>query len=379
VAGVCPSTAFGQSLKSQSRAMRVGIITHVTDADSGGMADRVRGITGAMRDLGNDVDIVHLPITKRFWSPRFAPWWYFRPTRAWCDEVADALASYDLVIASYLPAAHAAVRAARRNPESAALAASRLVYDAHNDEARLARVSRPAYERRQVVHMEDDVFSTVAGVWIAGDIDQETLLARYPTSHIVNVPNGVTSLPDLSHLTPTQGEAFVYGSWSYRPNADGLCALASAPVSISGTIVVFGTVPTELERRVTRAASCQPNISWQFAGFAPDLVGLVSSGGTAVVPVWTGGGTKLRTVQLLSMGVAAVVTPEALSGLPGWVANYATVVGTPAEMLQAALHGTPVSNAKRHDARLRIQSELSWLTVTSTGLSALGFTRLARP
>lgn len=346
------------------------MVTHMTDRDSGGMADRVRGLTGAFTHLGHEIDTMILPINKHRYSNRFGPWWYLRPTREWTESAIAAFPCYDLIVASYLPVALAASRPAS-DPRIRDIVKDRLVYDAHNDEARLASLNRPRRHREVVRRAEDTVIRAFAATWVAGTGDRDSLAERHASAKLLNVPNGVETPPNLTGVKVSVGEAFVYGSWTYPPNVEGLRALASVDTDAHGHVRVFGRVPENLRHAIERLVPRQPGVRWTFEGFRPNLEEVMRCGGVGMVPVWSGGGTKLRTVQLLGTGIPAVITSEAASGLPSWIREYATLVETPDAMLAAALGHVVAGKDVRALGRSRILTELSWDAVATEALRGM--------
>ena len=209
-------------------------------------------------------------------------------------------------------------------------------------------------------------------VWVAGLRDAESLAKRHPQARIVNVPNGVGALPDLSDQPVTSSRLFAYGSWTYPPNAAGLRALAAAPTSTSCMLTVFGDVPKSLQADVENSAQAtQPHIAWRFAGYEPDWQRMAGTGDVAIIPLWAGGGTKLRAVQLAAMGAPMVVTAEALSGLPPWFAVDTVVASSALDLIELAAAYVDFPAARRR-LQKRVQAELSWSAILCGVLAETG-------
>jgi hypothetical protein len=342
-------------------------VTHLPEGSRGGDADRVDGLVAGLRANGHAVDVHRLPIRKPLHARRWRPWWYVEPTGRWLAETAERAAASDLVVASLLPGAAAVARALAEHGK-----ASRFVYDAHNDESRLAEQTMRSGATQRVRLMEASVFASVDAAWVAGDRDTVELGRRFSKASLTNVPNGIDSgLPDFSDVEVTPGAAFTYGTWSYQPNADGLAALAKAAVQQPGALRVFGTIDQRQARALEdAAAAAQPALSWEFRGFEPDWAAVAGSGATGIIPVWSGAGTKLRAVQLAGMGAPFVPTTEALSGLPSRFAELAPPIDDPGTLLERALEGRGPTPDGRRELRQLVLAELTWERLAAKGLAA---------
>jgi hypothetical protein len=344
--------------------MDVLLITHFDPQAVGGAPDRGRGIEAGLVANGHRVERLRLPVRKPPWAPRHLPWWYLRPSRQWTNRLRAAADRSDSIIASYLPAAAATATALGRR--------RRFIYDAHNDELRLAEQIRPRRSSRYIAHLEERVLESAEAVWIAGAADHASMQRRFPGTVFHDLPNGAPDLPDMSDLVPTAASAYVYGSWGYEPNRDGLRMLSGARTPIRGELHVFGPIDEALRRDISaRAAQTQPNLAWRFAGFVDTLDSMVKAArGPGVLPVWMGAGTKLRAVQIAALGVPLVTTSEGVAGLPEWFRRQTTVRDDPTELLEAAL--TPDQARWTESKRLRdaVGSELSWERLVADALRA---------
>jgi hypothetical protein len=342
--------------------MRVVMVTHFTPDSVGGAADRVDGLVAGLAALGHEVVRLLLPIRKTPLSPRWRPYWYIRPTRGWLAQARALHRSADLLIASYLPVADAVV------PLMGAGAAP-VIYDAHNDEIRLSAVTG----RRGagwIDRMQRRVVEAADVTWMAGTDDTASLRRRHPGATVVDVPNGAVAHPDLSSLSRGRGSCFAYGSWTYGPNQDGLLRLSAARAAVSGTFHVFGRIDDRLRGRLERARPEGAEPTWRFRGFEPDYERMIESvRGPAVIPIWKGGGTKLRAVQLGSMGVPLFGPAELAVGLPAWFRVHANVVEEPSALMTAALEPPADAWDRARDLRVLVHDQLTWTPVVRRALA----------
>ena len=331
-----------------------------------GAAARVAGLDWGLRQLGHEVDRLTLePDTRlRRRRPR-RPWWWFHVTHSWRREFICRAASADVLIASYLPVAYECARLVDVLPRRLGV-----VYDAHNAEERLA-AQMGSHRARAIGAMEAATIETFGTIWVAGSLDTEVLSKRYPTAHFIDVPNGVGDLPLLTPPPDTGPGAFSYGSWGYAPNALGLRALASARTARSGAVNIFGRSSRQLAASVRRRARrAQPALDWRFHGFEPSFQRMVDiAGGPAVIPIWRGGGTKLRTVEIAAMGVPIYATPEAVSGLPEWIGEGIALEQDPERLIERALGPRNGEWDRARDLATAVRDSLNWPRLIEHALS----------
>jgi hypothetical protein len=185
----------------------------------------------------------------------------------------------------------------------------------------------------------------------------------------------------MSAVAPGESGAYVYGSWEYEPNRDGLRRLSGARTPIRGELHVFGHIEEALRRDIAaRAAHAQPNVAWRFAGFVDTLESMVEAArGPGVLPVWMGAGTKLRAVQIAALGVPLITTSEGVAGLPEWFARQTTIRDDPAELLEVALTPDPARWTESKRLRDAVGSELSWERLVADALTATYDQNRSRP
>jgi hypothetical protein len=338
-------------------------VTHLSLAAYGGAADRVRGLVRGLEAAGHSVRTLQLPIVgrvRKVLTWRRHPWWYLSTSKRLIDGLAISAFAADLVVLDYLPvAARLAPRLVGRVP---------VVYAAHNDELRLATQHASAAAADAIAEMQDLAVACTDVTWVPGELDRASLQARYPDARVVNLPNGVSPLPDFSRHLVRVGKCFTYGSWAYGPNHDGLLNILGARVAQpGGEVVVFGGLGREIARALETPRTT--GIQWTVGGFEPSWERMVTrGGGRAFVPVWSGAGTKLRVVQLAAMGVPTVATSEAVSGLPAWLTAHVPISDDAEELVERALFGRVGSIENRLALRARVYRELSWETLVVSAL-----------
>lgn len=157
-------------------------------------------------------------------------------------------------------------------------------------------------ERREVVN--------ASGVLCVSERDRDRLAA--PGAEIVVAPNGIDD--EFFSTDPTGGEdgrVLFFGRIDYPPNEHGLTKFlreswpqvhASAP---EARLRVVGHGASEDLKALAEAT---PGV--EFVGFVEDLVSEVEASCLTVVPLWAGGGTRLKVLE--SMAAARPVVGTAL-------------------------------------------------------------------
>jgi hypothetical protein len=142
--------------------------------------------------------------------------------------------------------------------------------------------------------------------------DAQVLSAMNPATpaRCIGLPLGSTAVPDVAPVPMRAGFA---GSFGHRPNVDGLLwFLAQVWPRVRSHLpearfVIAGRNPPD--ELVSRA---DPGV--EFAGFVPDIFDFYAANAVTVVPLVSGGGVKIKTVEAMLAGSAVVGTRIGLEG-----------------------------------------------------------------
>jgi glycosyltransferase involved in cell wall biosynthesis len=121
--------------------------------------------------------------------------------------------------------------------------------------------------------------------------------------------------PPPATADPAHAERAVawVGDLGYAPNADGLVRFVEEgwrPLGESGVrLLVAGRRPPERVRALGRV----PGV--EVLGFVEDLPGLLRGCAAAVVPLWSGAGIKMKTLELMGAGLPVAGTPVGFEGV----------------------------------------------------------------
>lgn len=125
------------------------------------------------------------------------------------------------------------------------------------------------------------------------------------------VPNGVDAeLFEIAPEPPASLRVLFFGTFGYPPNVDGTIRFvregwpavrASAP---NATLRIAGSGPID---RVRAAAAGVAGV--EVLGFVESLVGELTLARAVIVPIWVGGGTRIKVLEALAAARPVVGTP----------------------------------------------------------------------
>lgn len=224
----------------------------------------------------------------------------------------------------------------------------------------LAR-ARDAAVRAVVRRNEARTMAAADVVIVTSTEEDERLASIYGRRADAVVPSAVEPLPTAWVPPPGPPARVLWlGTADSRPNREGLvrlfdCLRRRAP---SFRLVVAGR---GIDAALRGAAE---GLAVDFAGFVPDLGEVVRACHAAVLPLWAGGGGRLKALTLLGTGIPVVATPAALEGLAAEHGRHCLVAADPdglCERLQWAVGpGRDAAAAMGQRAREWVCREHTW-------------------
>jgi glycosyltransferase involved in cell wall biosynthesis len=187
-------------------------------------------------------------------------------------------------------------------------------------------------------------------------------------SEIAVVPNGVDNAFFASSLgVPAAEHVLFFGEYTYAPNLEGMrrfiregwpalaAARPAARLRLAGTGMPAG---------LARVADAAQRID--VLGFVDDLVGELEGSRLVVVPLWQGGGTRLKVVEALAAGRPVVGTALGVEGVGFRDGVHGALAETPGGLAAAAarLLADPDWSAQAAVECRRLAERFRWERVT---------------
>lgn len=234
-------------------------------------------------------------------------------------------------------------------PESALYTLPRsipTVFDAHNVEHDLLRrvaassasATKHAFnlmEARKLKRLEVNAWNQ-ATICVATSERDAELMRRLTSTRVEVVPNGVDldAFGEARQTTPKPHHAVFTGAMRHQPNADGASwyvrevhplVQREAP---DASIAIVGADPPAAIRALSSA-------SVDITGQIDDVRPYLSSARVAVVPLWSGGGTRLKILEAFASGRPVVSTTIGAEGIDARDGEHVLLADTPEDFAQA--------------------------------------------
>lgn len=149
------------------------------------------------------------------------------------------------------------------------------------------------------------------------EIDSERLKSISPDSSIYTVPNGV----DINYFTPEPEEEkedriLFVGTLSWYPNIEAVLFIANniwPKVKREFPNLIVDIIGANPPQEIVRLSQTDPN--FRVHGFVDDVRPFFRKSKCYVCPIKDGGGTKLKILDALSMGMAIIADEIACEGI----------------------------------------------------------------
>jgi glycosyltransferase involved in cell wall biosynthesis len=169
--------------------------------------------------------------------------------------------------------------------------------------------SRKCYEEEIAIYRQQDA------LLVTSERDKEILDREIPAVRKIVIPNGVDTKYFHPSDDPEESNSIVFtGQMSYAPNADSMIYFIDEILPLIRTVVpdamlyaVGSGPPKELLRRAS------PNVV--VTGFVDDVRPYVYRSQVFVVPLLSGGGTRLKVLEAMAMKKAIVSTQIGCEGI----------------------------------------------------------------
>jgi len=204
---------------------------------------------------------------------------------------------------------------------------ARAVYDWHNIESELMRrfaANVNSFPKRmyanltaqRLARLEEQILGTGFGHVVCSPREKEKLLAIAPAARITVIENGVDTekFAPTAEAVPRQRLVYV-GAMDFHANIDAACWFTHhAWPAIhhrfpDWRLTLIGSNPAPAVRELAR----EPNV--EVTGTVPDTAPYYRDALAAIVPLRTGGGTRLKILEAMASGVPVVSSRQGAEGL----------------------------------------------------------------
>lgn len=170
------------------------------------------------------------------------------------------------------------------------------------------------------------------------DLDREEMLRRCPQGHVVTVPNGV-NLKEFSRLSPLEEPNVLFvGTMGYQPNIDAAFELCDViwpmirrQIPKACLYIIGREPPAELLKRH------QPGCI-EIVSDAADIEIYAMRCSVSAVPLRVGGGTRIKILTSMALGIPVVSTKVGYEGLKLAPERDLLVADEPVQFAQRLVH-----------------------------------------
>jgi len=262
-------------------------------------------------------------------------------------------------------------------------ASARVVADAHNVEydnlLRVAQESRSTVRKLffrafawRLKHEETLACQRCDVVMAVSERDRSMFRAMAPTTQIALVPNGVDLSEFVSVPDKRRPNTLLFvGMMDYQPNDAGMQHFLNAIFPLirqcvpDAHLTIVGGNPSPAVRN---AAS--PSV--RVTGFVDDVRTYLRESSVFVVPLYAGGGTRLKLLEAMAMGIPAVSTSLGCEGLNVHHNTHLLVADSPeafADAVVRLLQDPSLRNTLSAQALAAVHAEHGWDRIGGTLLN----------
>ena len=216
---------------------------------------------------------------------------------------------------------------------------------------------------------ERQILRAIGNCVVVSELDRAELSRLAPATRFFLVPNGAdTAPPPLPRAAPGGVTALWVGGMDDPFNREAVLHFANRILPHIRAQVpgfqwhVVGRAPPPL----LEALALDPDSGVVLSGFVAALRDAYERATIVVVPLLSGGGTKLKVLEAMAMGRAVVATPVGAEGIDaqdGIEMEIATTAEEFAQRVAAALLDPQRRNRLAAAARALVEREYSWETI----------------
>lgn len=165
--------------------------------------------------------------------------------------------------------------------------------------------------------------------------ERDQLRALAPRAWVEEVSVASDVGPALVRQPTGEPLVLLAGSYAWPPNVEGALRFLHEGWPLlrerhpGVRLRLVGKQPPAELQRVAAAAGAE------LAGFVPSLADEFARASVLLVPLWTGGGVRVKTIEAMGAGIPIVGTPLAFEGIAAEAGEHALVGESPAALAEA--------------------------------------------
>jgi len=217
--------------------------------------------------------------------------------------------------------------------------------------------------------LESKIFKEVDVGIVVSELDKKILQKLCPEGRFVVIENGV----DLEKFKPTNEKVnpstlLWLGGFDHYPNKEGMYYfLENVYPRIKHKLpdirldIIGGGITNKLKR-----FACVDN-SIRLLGYVNDPFPYIQKASVFIVPILSGGGTRLKVLEAMSAGKAIVTTTIGCEGIAGENGTHYIIVNAPKDFVDAVVRiiGDPdLRNKLGDNASQLIERKYDWKIIT---------------
>ena len=171
-------------------------------------------------------------------------------------------------------------------------------------------------EAKRIKKCEVDYADRVSLNLVCSDLDKDRLKSISPSSKIITIPNGV----DTNYFTPDKSsdlQSLIFiGTMNWYPNIEAVDFIISElaeEIEVNFPDLKIEIVGAGAPEWLIEKAERKSNVKMH--GFVDEIRPMMNKAFAYICPIADGGGTKLKILDALSMGMPIIANPIACEGI----------------------------------------------------------------
>jgi len=203
---------------------------------------------------------------------------------------------------------------------------------------------------------------------MVSDDDAAMLKGLVPSARVVVIPNGVDT-EVFQPAKPSQSGLVFVGGHAWFPNRDAMSYFAEIILprlrarGVDTPVTWVGRAPRGVQEEFARAYGIQ------LTGYVSDIREYVQSAACYIVPLRTGGGTRLKILDAWAMGKAVVSTSVGCEGLEAIDGDNILIRDDPDEFaaaIELVVRDTATRDRLGRNARATVERAYDWEVIAET-------------